>query len=175
MTIEVEDGTAKANSVAYCSLAFADAWHLIRGMTLWASMSDPEKEAAIIRAAHYMLQHYRMRWSGYRKTSAQAMDWPRYDVRKVDGPLAYGYSGYIEDDVVPVEVQQANAELAFKAASGDLAPDVARATKREKVDVIEVEYEPGSSQITRYRAIDKLLAPFLKDGGSSGVFQVSRG
>lgn len=173
MALIVEDGQARADAECYCSVAFADAWHLSRGVTLWATMALAEKEAALVRAANYMVQVYRLRWSGHRRTTEQALDWPRWSVPRVDAPTFYGGgSAYYDDNVVPVEIQQANAELAFKAAQGDLAPDIQRLTKREKVDVVEVEYVDGASAIVKYRAIDSLLSPFLKDwGGASMMVQ----
>jgi hypothetical protein len=170
MALIVEDGQARANAESYCTVDFADAWHLSRGMSLWATMLNAEKEAAIRRAAQYMLQAYRLRWLGQRRTTTQALDWPRWSVPRVDVSLAYGGgAAYYDDEIVPVEIQQANAELAFKAAQGDLAPDVQRLTKREKVDVIEVEYAEGASSVVRYRSVDNLLAPFLKDAGGSSM------
>lgn len=174
MTIIVEDGTGKIDAQTYCTVVFADAWHLARGMTLWATMQEAEKEAALVRASNYLQQAYRLKWAGHRKTVTQALDWPRYNALRVDSPVAYGYGpAYYDDDAVPIEVQQANAELAFKAASGDLAADVSQLVKRERVDVIEVEYMDGSTPIVRYRSIDNLLAPLLKNGGA-GAIAVSR-
>lgn len=175
MTIIVEDGTAKTDAQVYCSVAFADAWHLARGITLWATLLEAEKEQALVRAAGHMTQVYRLRWHGYRKTNAQALEWPRYECPIVDSPVAYGWgSAYYEDNVVPIQVQQANAELALKAAAGDLDPDIQRRTRREKVDVIEVEYEPGASPVVRYRSVDNLLGPLLKDEGGASFIQVGR-
>lgn len=171
MTLIVEDGTVVAGANCYCSLTFANAWHSSRGMTLWATdMTDPEREAAIIRAAQFMQQSFRMRWLGYRKTTTQSMDWPRYEVERKDGPMVYGYAAnWYDDDVVPIEVQQANAELAYKAAFGDLLEDYGRLTKREKVDAIEVEYFIGSSPTIKYISVERLLSPLLRDGGGVNV------
>lgn len=174
MALIVEDGQARADAECYCSLAFADAWHLSRGVTLWATLAQAEKEAAIRRAAQYMVQAYRLRWLGHRRTNHQSLDWPRWSVPRVDSPLMYGGGeSYCDDYIVPVEVQQANAELAFKAAQGDLSADITRLTKREKVDVVEVEYMDGSSPVVKYRSVDNLLAPLLKDSGGSS-FSVGR-
>lgn len=171
MTLVVEDGTAKSDANCFCTLEFANAWHLARGITLWATdMSDAEKEAAIIRAAHYMQQWYRMRWMGYRKTTTQALDWPRFEVERRDGPYIYGYAtNWYDDDVVPIEVQQANAELAFKAAFGDLLADHERLVKKEQIDVLSTEYFEGSSPSVKYVSVEKLLAPFLKDAGGASI------
>lgn len=163
MALIVEDGTGKSDANAYCSQAFADAWHLARGITLWASMTGAEKDAALVRATHFLVQRYRLRWRGVRRLEAQALDWPRYQVPRVD--VDYGD---VSSEVVPIEVQQACAELAFKAAAGDLAPDEGQTVKRKKVDAIEVEYAEGSSPTKRYVAIDRLLAPYLLGGSGGG-------
>ena len=173
MTIEVEDGSAKSNAECFISVADADIYFAARNLTLWADVdvSESEKEGALRRATGYMQQVYRMKWAGYRKTDAQALDWPRELVPRPDGPGQYQGGllvSYYPNDAVPREVQHACAELAFRALFGELAPDVDRVTKREKVDVIEVEYADGFSVTKRYRAVDNLLAPLFGNGVASG-------
>lgn len=177
MALVTEDGTGLANAESFCSVSFADTHLGNFGFTLWATMSTNEKEQALRRATHYMQQVYRLRWAGERYTLTQALDWPRAYVPRKDAPSGgmWGYSGLRQDypyDQVPSEVQQACAKLAYKAAFGDLAPDIQQAKTRVKVGPIETEYAPGSIQYTRYREIDNLLLPFLKVG--SGMIPVSR-
>lgn len=167
MALEVEDGTGKANADSYVSVAEADTYHSDRGNTLWATMSTPEKEASLRRGTDYMVQVYRDLWAGSRKTVEQSLDWPRYEVPIKDSPTGYGsWPSYYADDEVPLAVRQACALMAFKAASGDLAPDVGTPVKREKVGPIEVEYQDGARQTVRYQALDNMLGPFLKGGQS---------
>ena len=160
MTIEVETGSGSASSESYASVADVDTYQSNRGITLWATLSTAEKEQALRRATTYMEQVYRLKWIGRRYLSAQALSWPRIDAERADYPDTY------DTDAIPTEVVSACCELAFKAAFGDLAPDLGRTTKREKVDVIEVEYEKGVPYV-RYRAIDNLLAPLLTGIGST--------
>jgi hypothetical protein len=122
-------------------------------------LTTPEKEQSLRRATLYMLQAYRSRWSGQRMKDLQGLDWPRAAVI-VDG---YG----VASDIVPTAVKNACADLAFKAASGDLNPDLERAVIREKVGPLETEYSASSPQQTRYRSIDMALAPYLKGGNAS--------
>lgn len=173
MTIIVEDGTAKADSESFISVADADVYFAARNLTLWADVevSEAEKEGALRRATDYMQQVYRMRWAGYRKTDAQALDWPRELVPRPDGPgqwMGTLLVSYYPSDAIPREVKYACAELAFRALFGELAPDVDRVTKREKVDVIEVEYADGFNVTKRYRAVDNLLAPLFGTGIAAG-------
>lgn len=161
MTLTVETGSASSASEAYISVADADTYFSNRGLTNWATMSTPEKEQAIRRAADYMGQTYRTRWAGYRVNTTQALDWPRYTVPRRDGL----FTGYYPSDAVPREVVAANAELAFRGAAGELLADIDAPVTLEKVGPIEVTYAVGATKIKRYPAIDRLLAPLLAYDG----------
>jgi hypothetical protein len=160
MALITEDGTGKADAESYITVAAASTRLANLGLTNWATLSNAEMEQALRRATQFMLQAFRGRWTGFRRTSTQALDWPRYDVC-VDGyPVAV--------DSVPTAVANACADLAFKAASGDLNADLARGVIREKVGPIETEYDRYSPQQVRYPAIEMTLSPFLK-GASANV------
>lgn len=162
MSIVTEDGSGKSDAESFITLAAATQYHSDRGNAAWAALaSDALREQALRRATDYMEQVYGQKWKGARMTDAQALSWPRYDV------CANGFD--VDSDVVPVAVQRACAEMALKAAAGVLAPDVGRLAKREKVDVIEVEYESGAVPYVRYRAVDNLLAPYLDGVGGGSV------
>jgi hypothetical protein len=163
MSLIVEDGTGLSNAESYCSVAYADTRHANNGMTVWTLLSTDEKEQALRRATQYMLSAYRQRWTGYRVKvdPMQALDWPRYGVEVDHFPVHF--------DTVPADIQNACADLALKAGAGDLAPDLSQGVIREKVGPIETEYNRGSPQFTRYRAIDMMLAPYLTGGSSRAV------
>lgn len=175
MALTVEDGTIVSGADSYITLADADAYHAARGITLWATMSEAEREQAIRRATDYMVQAYRLRWSGTRVSSEQSLDWPRNWVERTDyayltanGSQVIGGAFYYPSDEVPSEVQNACAELAYRGAAGPLMADQTRQTLREKVDVIEVEYAPWAPTRTAYEAVEAMLRPFIK-AGTSGV------
>lgn len=165
MSLIVETGQAGADSESYASVADADAYQAKRGNDLWGTITTAEKEEALRRATDYMGQEYRRRWAGIRKTNIQALDWPRYQV-PIDDSGAYAY---YSSDTVPILVVNACIEIAFKAAQGDLSPDIAQRVIREKVDVLEVQYSDHGPQYTTYRAIDNMLSAFM-GGGSFGAF-----
>lgn len=169
MPLIVEDGTGKPDAESYISAVDATAYHAARGNGAWAALaSDTIREQLLRKATEYMTQNYRGRWAGSRVGVVQALDWPRAYVPLQDLPSGYGGSpAYVLPTVVPVEVMRACAELALTANAGALAPDVDRSTKREKVDVIEVEYMDDSADYVRYRAIDMMLRPYLVGGGAS--------
>ena len=171
MAIIVETGTAAADSEVLCSVAFADTYHAGLGNTLWATLLTAEKEAALRRAYAYMTQTYRMRWTGYRVKATQALDWPRQQVPRTDVYSGYGgnmgtWGNYYPYDAIPLELQQANAECAFKAASGEMLADVDPPVASESVGPISVTYFQGDTKTKRYPAIDRLLMPFLSGGGN---------
>lgn len=171
MTLIVEDGTGLANAESYISVADATTYHANRGNTAWASLaSDTVREQLLRKATEYMMQAYRSSWKGYRATTTQALDWPRGDVDIPDTPGGYGgYPAYYALTDIPIEVKRACAELALKANSGALAPDLTQMLKRQKVGPLEQEFSEYSPQSKRYRAIDLMLASLLKGVGGVSV------
>ncbi|API58094.1 hypothetical protein BSL82_01270 [Tardibacter chloracetimidivorans] len=164
MSLDVETGTGSATAESYASVADADTRLSALGLTNWATLSTAEKEEALRRATVHMIRAYRNRWRGTRINSTQALDWPRYEV------CVDGYP--VDSDIVPADIRNACIDLALKAAAGDLAPDIERAVIREKVGPIETEYSAHAHQATQYRAIDMMLAPYLK--GSSAMMRLVR-
>ena len=155
MALNTETGGAAAES--YSTVAQADAYHAARGNTLWAPLTTTEKEQALRRATDYMAV-YAGRWKGIRTSLAQALDWPRY------GVVANGYD--LASDVVPVPVANACAELAFRGAKGDLAPDLGAQKQSVKVGPIETTYAAGTRQTTKFQAVDNMLMPYLSGGAN---------
>lgn len=157
MTLVVEDGTGLANAESYASVAEFKTYHANIGNDV-ALITDTTIEQLLRRATQYMVAVYRQRWQGRRTLSTQALDFPRYDV------VVDGYS--VLSNIVPLEVKNACCELALKANDGALMVDVGQTVIREKVDVIEVEYDKFSPVQTRYSQIDNLLYPFLSSANS---------
>lgn len=164
MAIIVEDGTGLPNSESYVSVSDATTYHANRGNSAWTALAtDALREQALRKATDYLMQAYRSRWKGYRtKPSTQALDWPRQGVVVDDAYLIE----YVDDNIIPDELKNACCELALKSVSGELAPDIERETASETVGSLSVSYFQGSKQHTVYRAIDMMLRPLLKNGGS---------
>jgi hypothetical protein len=171
VSLIVEDGTGLAGAESYISVVNATAYHAARGNAAWAALaSDTVREQLLRKATDYMLQVYRPRWAGVRTTSTQALDWPRYNVPMRDGPGGLGcVATYYANNTVPAAVANACAELALKANSGDLTPDLSQAVKSEKIGQIETVYQDYSAATKTYRAMDNLLAPLLANGGGLRV------
>ena len=162
MSLIVETGDASSLSEAYASVDYADAYHAAMGNTLWATLQPVEKEQALRRAAMFMCQTYRMDWKGVRVNSTQALDWPRYNVEKPD----LGVYNIVNPTTIPIEVQQANAELAFNAAAEDLNPVGTQGIVSKEVGPLKVVYDVNSPQGKRYSKISQILRPLLSSGAN---------
>lgn len=103
MTIIVTPGGSDSNS--YATLAEANAYHSTRlHNSAWTNANDTTKEAALLWATRTLDSN--MCWKGRKATEEQALDWPRYAVYDKDGY-------YIDSDVIPQQVKDAQSELAF--------------------------------------------------------------
>jgi hypothetical protein len=162
MALLVEDGTIVAGAESLASVADADLYHTNRGNTSWTGVTAT-KEAALRRATDYMQQTYRQRWKGYRKDAVQALDWPRtfvYLEEFVHGAVGT-FPFLVPDTIVPLEVKNACCELALRALSGELSPDIGRQAISKAVGPIRVEYDKASQYYTVYRAVDAMIQVYL--------------
>lgn len=175
MALVVEDGTGtySATAESYISVTAADTYHSNRGVAAWALLTTAQKEQALRRATDYMCNQYGQRWKGTRMQSPvnQLLDWPRAYV--YSAPFLNGAVGefpfLVPDDIVPLPVKNACAELALRASTDDLAPDIDRKTLEETVGPITVKYDPNASQVLSYRQIDGMLKDYLKSNGGAMV------
>jgi len=156
MTVIVEDGTSLASANSYWSLASANSYFTEIGITTWTG-PDSTLEAALIRATRYMET---LPWQGLKALSTQALEWPRRNVLDRNGY-------YVSSTCIPVHVKQGQAEIALRyVTGGDPAPDLAFSggnVVRERVDVIEIEYDRGGKKdVPEYLYIDYLFKPYLK-------------
>lgn len=72
------------------------------------------------------------------------------------------------DTEVPQKIKTAQIIAALLIDSGeDLFPTSTQAIKREKVDVIEIEYQDYTSAKKSYSQLNALLSPFLSASGLS--------
>jgi hypothetical protein len=167
----VEDGIGKTDSESYCTVAFATTYFANRGNAAWAALaSDTIRENYLRLSTDFMEQRYILSWKGFKKTSVQALSWPRSFVYGI--PVLYGdnnlpYPQLISSTIVPTEVQRACAELALKASTytDGLLPDLTDVITEETIGPITTKYDKRSPVSPLYKAIDAMLAVYLKDGG----------
>lgn len=114
----LEDGTGLAGANAYVDVAFCDDYHEGRGYTAWTqgTVTDLQKQAAIVRATDHMDRLWGRRYRGYKETDSQSLEWPRLDAYDDDD---YGL------DQLPPQLTAACAEYALRSLIVTvLAPDV---------------------------------------------------
>jgi hypothetical protein len=180
ITLVLEDGSGVAEANTWTSMEESDAYHAAHGNTAWAEAAaspDDARMIAKIRGAAYIDRKYGPMFTGSRlKGRGQALSWPRADAFDI-------YGEYIEENVVPLEVKRAQfeAELRELQTPGSLSPDItlSNAVRREKVDVLEVEYAnptSASAAIPIVTIIDEILSTLVgvKTRGTS-VSYVKRG
>ncbi|AGN30439.1 hypothetical protein SXAG_00158 [Synechococcus phage S-CBS4] len=159
MALVVEDGSGLSGANSYATAAQADTYASDRGLSAWTG-DTATKEAALIRATDYLEATYREAWLGYRATKTQALSWPRTNVEVDLYP--------IPADEVPVAVRNATIEMAIRALTEDLLADQTQRVKREKVDVLEIEYADGSDATKRYPFVGRMLSPYIYGGSAEG-------
>lgn len=171
MSLIIETGTGASTSESFCSVADADTYHSNLGNTAWASLITAAKEQALRKATNYLEQRYRQSWKGIRINATQALSWPRFGVYLepfLNGAVSE-YPYLMASNIVPTEVKNACAELALKSSTETLSPDLTRGVLREKVDVLEVEYDKYSPEYTRYTAIENMIKPLFANQSSANV------
>lgn len=170
MALVTEIGNGDSTAESLCSVAFADTYHADRGNVAWAALATTAiKEQNLRKATEYMFQVFSRRWTGYRMTYTQALDWPRDYVPRV--PALTG-TLYYANNTVPVEVQRACAELALKASSADLLADLTQQKISVTIGPIQTTYDKNSQQTKRYASIEAMLSPYFAH--AAGAVQVIR-
>lgn len=184
MTLVVEDGT-KTDTVSPLPNTYVDADGLaafatLRGLDDIAASGIVQLEIALIKAVDYLQEKYRLRWKGSLTKGFQPLHWPRRGVdvpdffdpffRQANVPINFQDTLYVAENVVPEEVRTAQNLLAIATYSGDestgiLQPALGRATKREKLGTLEVEYfnaQDGSTRLTTiYWDAKMTIQPYL--------------
>lgn len=164
MALVVENGTGLLNSESYISVVNARAYisDFYGATHPFYLLSDTVIEQLLRRASQYMEGKYEHRWRGYRQSYEQALAWPR---TSVDDPLR---SPLLEEVSYPqVILGKAQVEIAIRLNQGtEINPDLDRGglVKRERVDVLEIEYFDGAPGYFAMPQVDELLSRYLKAG-----------
>ena len=159
-TIIIEDGTVVSGANSYVTEAELTTYAADRGITLTAAT-----DVLLIKAMDYIES---LAFIGDKHKESQPLQWPRDEV--------YIDRYYIERETIPKELKNGvyTAALAIDAELDPLRI-IERATKREKVDVIEVEYMDSAASQTIVRTISAALYKILLPGGhGSSAFRVVR-
>lgn len=157
MTLIVETGEGLATSDAYDSLVNVNKYFTDRPThplyLIWEKAGNSDRESAIRLATEYL--DYKFSWKGVKATSTQMLEWPR--------ELVYDSRGQELIGVIPTNIKKALAELAVRSLSSSLLEDKSRTsfTKREKIDVIEVEYLASAPSQPVFSVVNSLLKDYI--------------
>lgn len=121
-----------------------------RGIDLTGGVST-----VLIKAMDYLETR---NWVGTKTAFDQPLQFPRV-------LCSYGTLCEFDSVTVPYPIKNAQMMAAILIASGyDLQPVVGRVTKREKVDVIEVEYDDKAPLTSQFTGLQDILRPFIQSG-----------
>lgn len=128
------------------------AFALARGVTVTA----PNAAIALTKALDYMETR---QYKGYKTDDDQVLDWPRQYV--------YVNNVLLDSATVPSGIVKAQHVIALSITNGyDPLATIERAVKREKVDVLEVEYQPNASATPILRSINAALSDYVASATS---------
>lgn len=157
MALILEDGTAKADSNTYVLEVTFNEWLTSMGF----SVTRPNDELLLNAMTTIEAQNYK----GNKLTKAQALQWPR------SGVVVDGFD--VEEDEIPTELINAQMQCAYDIDQGnDPSAIGTQDVKKEKVDVIEVEYQDNSSSGTYNTAFYGYLSKLLANGSGAGLTAV---
>lgn len=161
MAIIVEDGSIVTGANSYVTTAELTNYGTARGVTL-----ATDAEQLLIKAMDYIEA---LNYKGIKQLMTQPLQWPRVYV------VIDGY--YLNANTIPQQLKNGLMECAIAIDQNtDPLRNAPILVSREKVDVIEVEYSPGSPQYEVNRRIKNALWKLLAAGGnSSNVIGVSKG
>ena len=149
-----EDGTGLSNANSLASVQDFKDYYLLRNVNI-STLTDTQIEGFLVLGTDYIVQKYDFKGSKLKDT--QSLPFPRV---------------VNNETIFPTNVKYATILLAFKSQNGSLLADSQQQVKKEKVDVLEVEYMDGSSSEVVYNDVLGYLKPYLSNAGN--VYNISR-
>lgn len=150
----VEDGTGLPNANSLASVQDFKDYYSLRNIDI-STLTDEKIEGFLVLGTDYIVQKYDFKGSKLKDT--QSLPFPRV---------------VNNETIFPTNVKYATILLAFKSQNGSLLADSQQQVKKEKVDVLEVEYMDGSSSEVIYNDVLGYLKPYLSNAGN--VYNISR-
>ncbi|WP_448508774.1 DnaT-like ssDNA-binding protein [Immundisolibacter sp.] len=153
-TIVSTVGAADANS--YVTLAEAATYMGDRlHKDAWTGASVSERTAALLWAAK--LIDSGIDWLGSKTSNTQAMSWPRAYVPNPDP--AYATFGYMADDVVPVDIKNAQCEMALASFSPGITAEPGLSSLA--VGSLKLDFAGNTQQSSAFpRQVEELLCKY---------------
>lgn len=148
-----EDGTGRVDANSYATATDGDTYHDGHFYAnAWTATTTANKEKALVMATRLIDAHYQ--FNGWKKSSTQALQWPREAVIDPDrkdirlSALANTVGPYFESDKVPKAVAEATCELAREVLVGDRtdAPDGEGITQLGVVGSVNITFDKRDRQ-----------------------------
>ena len=150
----VEDSTGLSNANSLASVQDFKDYYSLRNVNI-STLTDEKIEGFLVLGTDYIVQKYDFKGSKLKDT--QSLPFPRV---------------VNNETIFPINVKYATILLAFKSQNGSLLADSQQQVKKEKVDVLEVEYMDGSSSEVVYNDVLGYLKPYLSNAGN--IYNISR-
>lgn len=150
-TFTVETGAGISGATSYISEAVADDYFEIdRAFTAtWTALTSTEKEYRLAWATRILDQ--KVKWNGTKTADANDLEWPRQST--------YDRNGVgIDSDEMPEQLLDVTCELAKYLNGADpISGAGVDFVKHIVLDVLEIEYQEGTSQNSFPNVINSLL------------------
>lgn len=162
-TIIVEDGSIVANANSYVTTAEFTQYCADRNITISGTYGD-ESQLLILAMDYFEQQPFK----GIKYIETQPLQFPRSDLF-IDGYLT-------DSDQIPALVKNAQIAIGVAIMAGnDPVSTVDRAVKREKVDVLEVEYIDNASFSVVIRSIGNAMRKLVTSSSMGNNITTIRG
>lgn len=159
-TIIVETGSIVAGANSYVSSAELTTYATDRGITLTGDLT-----ALLLKSMDYVDN---LAFKGIKSTKDQPLQWPRLSVY-LDGYPVNGTE-------IPNILKNGQMECAIAIfQNNDPLQNSPIAVKRQKVDVIEIEYADGAAQYEINRRVMNYLKKLLAGSTGGNVITVNKG
>lgn len=163
-----------AASNSYVTLTEAETYFANRlNSSSWTSASILQKRQALIMAA-VSLDRFVI-WKGTKATDAQALQWPRWRVPDVHGFQAF--RTYLQGDVLPKFIKDAQCEMALSLLQSDLFKELDQAgIESVKADTVEVVFSKKDKPPILPRAVREIIGEYgsFDQGPGGRVVTVGR-
>ena len=167
-TLIIEDGTASSASAnSYVTVAEVTTFCENYGLSAWASATTTDQITAVFRGMAYVET---FNFKGEKYSYDDPLEWPRTGVYD-DINLEPEYEEYYQE--IPNGLKYAVCRAAYEelVSPGVLQSSVSGNVKREKIDVLELEYFDSKPSLTVYRTIEGFLKGLLNSSNTARVLR----
>ncbi len=162
-----EDGSGVSGANSYVTIDDIDEYVLTNPHdSTWTALTDPQKNGYAVWSCRVLNEQ--MNWDGWQIDVDQALDLPRSGLTDKNG-------NFIDNDEIPAEVQNAQAELSRLLAISDRTADSDMAGfKQIEVGSINLVSDKTDIPPVLPDAVFSMVAPFGSKALSKGTSRVVR-